>query len=169
MEYYIYAYISPRTGLPYYIGKGSGYRAWSKHTNIKKPKERRFIVIMESGLTLIGSLALERRYISWYGKKCDNSGILMNVNDGGDGNTGYKHSDKTKRKIKNGNKQRKENGYVPWSLGKTLSNETKNKIRAKRALQTNTTKGRPLSEEHKAKLKEARNRRASSNTILVKA
>jgi len=96
--YYVYAYISPRTGLPYYIGKGSGYRAWSKHKNIMKPNDHRYIVIMESGLTLVGSLALERRYISWYGKRCNESGILMNVNDGGDGNTGHKHSDETKRK-----------------------------------------------------------------------
>ena len=153
--YYVYAYISPRTGLPYYIGKGSGYRAWSKHKNIMKPNDHRYIVIMESGLTLVGSLALERRYISWYGKRCNESGILMNVNDGGDGNTGHKHSDETKRKLSKAGR-----GRTPPNKGKPHSQETKDKIRAKRSLQSNTTKGKLLSEEHKAKLKIARAKRS---------
>lgn len=153
--YYIYAYISPRTGLPYYIGKGSHYRAWSRHTNIRRPNDAKYITIMENGLTEIGALALERRYIKWYGKRCDGTGILMNINDGGDGNTGHRHSEETKKKIGESGK-----GRVPPNKGKTHSQETKDKIRVKRMLQTNTTKGRPLSDDHKLKLKIARAKRA---------
>jgi hypothetical protein len=99
--YYIYAYIRPN-GTPYYIGKGKGNRALSEH-RVSVPKERSKIVIMESGLTEIGALALERRYIRWYGRKDLGTGILRNLTDGGDGTN---PSAKTRKKIADANKKR---------------------------------------------------------------
>jgi hypothetical protein len=43
---------------------------------------------MEHNLTNIGSLALERFYIRWYGRKNNNTGILRNLTDGGEGTIG---------------------------------------------------------------------------------
>lgn len=100
--FYIYAYIRKTDGTPYYIGKGSYRRAWVKHRkqgNVSKPPNGR-IVIMESNLSEIGALALERRYIAWYGRKCNNTGILNNMTEGGDGVSGYKHSDETRAKMR---------------------------------------------------------------------
>jgi len=101
--YYVYAYIrskdsaTAKAGTPYYIGKGKDKRAWSKDHTIHLPKNPKYIIILESNLSEIGALALERRYIRWYGRMDKNSGILRNLTDGGDGGGGHKHTDEFKR------------------------------------------------------------------------
>jgi hypothetical protein len=94
--FYVYAYLKIN-GKPYYIGKGQKYRAWQKN-NHPKPKNIKRIIILESNLTEIGALALERRMIRWWGRKNNNTGILVNLTDGGENFNGYQYTPEHRKK-----------------------------------------------------------------------
>ena len=139
--FYIYAYIrsadSPnaKSGTPYYIGKGSKKRAWDQHRKsscgIWTPKDKSKIIILEQNLTELGALALERRLIKWYGRLDNNTGILRNKTEGGDGGSGAIRSQSTRLK-----------------MSKARTGMTNPKL-------SETMKGRKRSESHQANLTKA--------------
>ena len=134
--YYIYAYLR-KDNTPYYIGKGQKYRAWSKHKkHIPVPKNKSKIVIMETNLTEIGALSLERFYIRWYGRKDKNTGILRNLTDGGEGTSGIVVSKEKRSRMSAAQKGKKH----------SIEHKQKN---------SESQRGKKLSEEHKKKIGKA--------------
>ena len=88
--FYVYTYLR-EDGTPYYVGKGSGERAYKKWgKGIKPPKEESRIVIIEDNLDEQTAFKLEKELISKYGRKDLGTGILYNQTNGGDGSSGHK-------------------------------------------------------------------------------
>jgi hypothetical protein len=85
--YYTYAYLrEDRT--PYYIGKGSGNRAYQKHKRNNGqnllPKNKNQILILKKFELEDDAYKHEQYLIALYGRKCD-GGILVNMVHGGKG------------------------------------------------------------------------------------
>ena len=104
MIYYVYQYVRD-DGTPYYIGKGSGTRAYSSHRRENGadllPKDKSKIIIVETNLTEDQANKLEVELINHYGRKDIGTGILRNMTDGGEGAPGriYRHSPAARKKI----------------------------------------------------------------------
>lgn len=119
---YVYKHIRPDKNDVFYIGIGvkknrinsskSRNKFWhnivSKHGMVSE--------IIEDNLSWDEACLREKFWIGFYGRKNNNTGVLVNMTDGGDGTYGKIVTDETKKKISKSNK------------GKVMTEEVKKKI-----------------------------------------
>lgn len=139
--------LDPEKGQPFYVGKGCNHRYKSHRKEAKgllhKPgrKEYRISIIhmlwkqrldfyediFLDGLTEQEAFDIEREAIEVYGRKDNGTGILANLTDGGEGNSGRSLESRKKTsntlkgrpKTKETNKKNSEShiGKSPWNKG----------------------------------------------------
>lgn len=144
MKYYTYAYLR-EDGTPYYIGKGSGSRAYLQLNHMVKTPEAERVLMLKQDLTEEEANRHEIYMIDVLGRKDIGTGILRNLTDGGGGVSGYRHTEETKErmrrpnseehnlKVKNAIKAKWDSGHYDretWrkrQLGKKHSEETRRK------------------------------------------
>ena len=143
-QYYIYTHTRNGETLPFYVGKGFGRRAYSLKARSKfwkrVAKYGYTIQIEIPNLSEDEAFQLESEIIKTYGRRDLGTGCLVNLTDGGEGASGYIHSEETCAKIGRAQK------------GKTLSEETRKKVAEARKGKTRA----PFSDDHKRKISEAK-------------
>jgi hypothetical protein len=95
-SYYTYAWLRS-DGSPYYIGKGSGIRAFDRRRKYCPSRDR--ILILKRNLSEPEAFKHEKYMIAVFGRKDLGEGILYNKTDGGDGASGLRHTVKSKQRI----------------------------------------------------------------------
>lgn len=148
MEYYTYAYLR-QDGTPYYIGKGKERRANRPHIrghiDMRPSKDR--ILFLKKNLTEEEAFKHEIYMISIFGRKDLGTGILRNLTNGGEGQSGTIFS---KSRIENIKKSKL--GKPSLLKGKTYKqiNEDQYLNRIEKLRISNI--GKKLTEEHKKKI-----------------
>jgi hypothetical protein len=155
----VYEHIRPDTNAIFYVGKGSHCRAYSKH---RRNKHWNSVVAKAGGYSvrLIAddieedlSFLVEMERIN----QLKRIGLtLTNKTDGGEGPSGFHHTDMAKRKISEA-----QMGEKHWTFGYEITEEHRAKLRAARAKLVFT-------DEIRAKLSEAGKRRVYTPETLAK-
>lgn len=137
--FYVYVW-RQSNGEPFYVGKGSGSRAYTTKSRSGEFKEIYAlggctVEIVDWFIHESQAHALEVDLIARYGRR-ENGGLLVNKTDGGEGAAGCVRGDETRARISKALR------------GRTFDDGWRAKIGA-------AHRGRSLSDEHRAKLSEA--------------
>lgn len=154
--YYIYTHIRNDTNEPFYVGKGKGRRCFTKkgrndHWHRVVNKYGYQVKIVAENLDEELAFLAEAECIDLY-KRLGYK--LVNMTDGGEGASGYQHTDEHKAKLIGNEywKLVKVNGF----LGKTHSDEQKAKWAESRKGTPSPRKGVILSDEIKQKMSKSK-------------
>lgn len=149
--YYVYFYLR-EDGSPYYVGKGKGHRAFYRgKREISRPKEKSRIVFPHTNLDEWEAFYWEQFWINFYGRKDIDTGILRNRTSGGEGASG---------RIVGDNERAVKSAALKGKPGHKRSLESRQKqsasSRGRRVGEKSPRYGKPLSEETRAKMSEAK-------------
>lgn len=192
-NYCVYELIDGRNNEVFYVGKGQivdyakrRYRRIKDHLNLndvynkfkvniinkirKSGQEVKFNIVVDN-ISEEEALNTEKILIKKYGKRIDKTGTLVNLTDGGEGISGFRHSERTKQKMSYIRKKYYEN-HAPNFKGKKHSPESRllMSMKQREFLRKNPSPslGRKHSEKTKQKLSEIRKGRKWPKEICYK-
>jgi hypothetical protein len=157
-KYYVYCHKNPITQEIFYVGKGSGCRAYVTQSRGKYWKNYvskygiPVVELLYENLEEEEAFTLEKQLIQALGRRDLGTGILVNSTDGGEGCSGYRHSEEVRQKM---NASRR--GSPGGNKGKTWTQKNKrekNLIKGK--YKTRKDKGKTFNSEIKEKMKEGK-------------
>lgn len=151
MQFYTYIHTRSDTNTIFYVGKGKGRRAWLKsdrnnHWHNVVNKAGYSVAVCSYWETEQEALEHEKFLIGCFKEM---SYILTNKTDGGEGTSGYRHTEETKAKmVGRKHTERTKQAIASYQRGRTpqkLTEETKAKIREAKL-------GKKHTEEAKARM-----------------
>lgn len=170
MSYYVYKITNSSNGK-FYVGKTNDLqKRWYNHVYcalVEKEKTHFYNAIRKYGaknflVEVIEEHELEEqaleREMYWIDTLKSNDRVIgYNITNGGEGTSGLKHTEETKRKIAVAHLGKKHSKKTKMSMsvahkGKVLSSETKNKISQANVGENNGMYGKTISEETRNKL-----------------
>ena len=163
---YTYLYKDPKTNVPIYIGKGTNERAWdhlvskSHLGNLLRKRIREgyeIHPIINFEVDEQTALFMEEVWIEQYGRLDIKTGTLLNLTNGGEGTSGRKHTEETKRKIGEAN-AKSLLGHYPTqeTIEKRRVGQTgKKRTDASKELMSQKALGKSKSDQHRAALSRA--------------
>ena len=120
-RFYTYAYLR-KDRTPYYIGKGTGRRVYTRNRGeLKPPKDKSRIILLKQNLTEEEAFKHEIYMISVFGRKDLGTGILHNKTDGGEGCRGIVINEEYIR-------NKSEAGKISKELGAGVHGRTKEQM-----------------------------------------
>jgi len=137
--FYVYMWLR-EDGTPYYVGKGSGRRAYRKHRVGKVPPMNRTVFYIAKDES--EAFEIEVALIWYYGREDLGLGCILNLTDGGEGVSGSGRPlrwREAKRRSMLGNSLRKGIKHTPEICAQISASH----------------KGKKFSAEHKAKISAA--------------
>jgi len=152
--FYTYLWLR-EDGTPYYVGKGSGRRAWSSHKGHRPPKERNRILVQEFP-SEDDAFVAEKFLIKYYGRFPE--GCLRNLTEGGEGVCGIARTDEWRKKQSLSAKKRYQNPEEVKRLsesrrGHLVSTDTRQKL-SDWNNKYSPKRGKKLSEETRKKMRQ---------------
>lgn len=165
MEFYTYLWLRDN-GTPYYVGKGTGIRAFRKHgVHLAPPRER---IVVYPAKDESEAFENEIALIWYFGRRDLGTGCLRNFTDGGENPPNWKGKTRPPMTAEHRMKLSKAKlGKSNPNKGKSFSEEARRNMSLARKGKPSPNKGKRLSEEARRNMQNAPkgNRKANSGSF----
>lgn len=134
-DFYVYVHRKATTNEIFYVGKGKNNRAWeledrNNHWHNTVNKHGFKVDVIQTPLQEWYAFELEVELIALYGRSDLGLGPLVNMTDGGDGASGFVHTDETKQMLSVTMKKQRVGWPLPLAAIEKAAEINKTRIRS---------------------------------------